>query len=406
MKRRIDELKAAGLYEDTIIVIWSDHGNGLPRAKRWLYDSGTKVPLIVRIPEKFRVDGQGTAGSVDERLVNLIDLGPTMLNMAGLDVPRHMAGREFLGSKLPSNRKYIFGARQRIDANFDMVRSVRDKRYRYVRNFMPFTGYFPYLEYAEKCNTMKEMRRLHADGKLNEVQAQWMADTRPAEELYDLENDPWETRNLAEDAGYAKVKKKLRKVLEKWMVETRDTGLIIEPEMIRLRKKAGSEYAILHSSGGRGRTEKLLKTANLGMRDDAAAKKRMHKAAKDNDELVRYWAVLSLGQLESHSEEDIQLLEKAAKDSCGSVRVAAGQALYLAGQKAKAVAVLENELKDQSRQYELLHYAVNVLDSFGDEAASALETVKALNAAQKEKGNVGYICEHFIEKFGQEEKSD
>jgi uncharacterized sulfatase len=126
VKDRIDELKQAGLYEDTIIFIWSDHGNGLPRAKRWLYDSGTLVPLIIRIPEKFRVEKQGRPNTTDDQLVNLIDLGPTVLNLAGLDVPEHMQARAFLGPNLSPERKYIFGARQRIDENYDMVRSVRD----------------------------------------------------------------------------------------------------------------------------------------------------------------------------------------------------------------------------------------------------------------------------------------
>ena len=212
VKDRLDELKDAGVYDDTIVFIWSDHGDGLPRAKRWLYDSGTLVPFIVRIPEKFRVNGQGQAGSTDDQLSNFIDLGPTTLNMAGVKVPGYMQGQAFLGRQLPAERKYIFGARGRIDETYDMVRSVRDTRYRYIRNFNPFVPYLPYLNYAEKCNTMKEMRRLYVRGKLNDVQSQWMADRRPSEELYDLEADPWETKNLAEDAKHAGIKKYLENV--------------------------------------------------------------------------------------------------------------------------------------------------------------------------------------------------
>jgi uncharacterized sulfatase len=166
VKDSIEELKQASLYEDTIIFIWSDHGNGLPRAKRWLYDSGTLVPLIVRIPEKFRVNKQARPNTTDDQLVNLIDLGPTVLNLAGLAVPEHMQARAFLGTNLSAKRNYIFGARQRIDENYDMVRSVRDNRYRFIRNFNPFRPYLPYLDYAENCNTMKEMRRLYAEGML------------------------------------------------------------------------------------------------------------------------------------------------------------------------------------------------------------------------------------------------
>ena len=130
VKDRIDELKEAGLYEDTIIVIWSDHGNGFPRAKRWLYDSGTLVPMLARIPEKYRTDKQAMPNTVDNQLINLIDLAPTMLNLSGIKIPGNMHGQPFLGPDLPKPRKLIFGARQRIDELYDMVRSVRDERYR------------------------------------------------------------------------------------------------------------------------------------------------------------------------------------------------------------------------------------------------------------------------------------
>ena len=263
VRDRIDEIKAAGLYEDTIIFIWSDHGDGLPRAKRWLYDTGTLAPVIVRIPEKYRQKGQGKPGSIDDQLVNFIDLGPSVMNLVGVDVGGYMQGRAFLGSGLSAKRKYIFGARQRIDERHDMVRSVRDKKYRYLRNFANYNAYFLHIAYAEKCNTMKELRRLHAEGKLNKHQEQWMAESRPFEELYDVENDPYELNNLADDSRYSSVKKKLRKVLEKWMLETRDTGFLPEPELLAGAEKYGSEYAILHQSGGDKLCARLLKIANI-----------------------------------------------------------------------------------------------------------------------------------------------
>jgi len=205
-KDRIDELKEAGLYEDTIIFFWSDHGNGLPRAKRWLYDSGTRIPMIARIPEKYRIRRQGTPGYTDDQLINMIDMGPTMLNLTGLYVPEYMQGRPFLGKELPKTRKYIFGARDRIDERPDLVRSVRDQRFRYVSNFYPFLPYYFYLEYAEKCNTLQSLRKGHAEGKLPPDAEQFMG-TRPAEELYDLQNDPWEINNLAGDSKYKKTKR-------------------------------------------------------------------------------------------------------------------------------------------------------------------------------------------------------
>ena len=397
VKDRLDEVKKAGLYDDTIVFLWSDHGNGLPRAKRWLYDSGTLVPLIVRIPEKFRVGGQGPAGSVDGRLVNFIDLGPTVLNLAGAGVGKHMQGQAFLGPKLPGKRKYIFGARGRIDEIYDMVRSVRDGRYRYIRNFNPFRPYFPYLYYAEKCNTMKEMRRLWAEGKLNDVQAQWMVERRGSEELYDLENDPWEVNNLAGDTEYTGMKKQLEKALNNWMIETRDTGLLPESLMKRLAKEHGSEYAILHREGGERRARKLLKIATIATEPKHSDRRAIYKAFESNDAAQRYWAVIATGQLKQ--SDDIQRLKTALNDEEGSIRVAAARSLYWAGHKETGLESLERELKKFNEQEEVLHFTLDVLKNLGDDAKGVMETVRQLNEARTRTDYMNRTAKDLIEKF-------
>jgi arylsulfatase A-like enzyme len=396
VKDKIDELKQAGLYEDTIIFIWSDHGNGLPRAKRWLYDSGTLVPLIVRIPEKFRVDDQGIPNTTDNQLVNLIDLGPTVLNLAGLDVPEHMQGRAFLGPNLSPKRKYIFGARQRIDENYDMVRSVRDESYRYIRNFNPFRPYLPYLHYAEMCNTMDEMRRLYAEGKLNKVQARWMTDRRPTEELYDIENDPWETKNLADDPEYASIKKRLEKVLEDWMIRTRDTGLLPEPLLKKQAEAYGSEYAIFHQSGGEERVKRLLKLATITSEPKASDRPAIYDALESSDSAARYWALTALGQIKPHKDEDIQKFQKAMVDKDDSVRIAATRSLYWAGRKEQAVELIEKELKNIDQAEVVLHFALDALKSMGQDASAALETIKHLSVAKKDSENISWIVNYLI----------
>jgi uncharacterized sulfatase len=397
VKDRLDEVKKAALYGDTIVFLWSDHGNGLPRAKRWLYDSGTLVPLIVRIPERFRANGQGQAGSVDDQLVNFIDLGPTVLNLAAVGVPKHMQGQPFLGSNLPEKREYIFGARDRIDEIYDMVRSIRDERHRYIRNFNPFKPYLPYLYYAEKCNTMKEMRRFYAEGKLNDVQAQWMVDRRPAEELYDLENDPWEVNDLAGDAKYTGIKKRLEKALSNWMIETRDTGLLPEPLMKRLAKEHGSEYAILHRESGERRVRKLLKIAKIATEPKLSDRPAIYKALESNDAAERYWAVIAIGQLKQYN--DIERLTTTVNDEEASVRVAAARSLYWAGRKEAALESLEGELKKFDEQEEVLHFALDVLKNFGDDAKAVMGTVRQLNAARTKTDYMNRTARDLIEKF-------
>ena len=131
----IEEIKDAGEWENTIVMFWSDHGVGLPRAKRWLYDSGTHVPLVVHVPEKFKAFRTTKPGVTDDRLVSSVDFGPTVVALAGLEVPAHMHGSSFLGDA--PERDYVYGARDRMDERYDIIRAVRDKRYRYIRNFEP-----------------------------------------------------------------------------------------------------------------------------------------------------------------------------------------------------------------------------------------------------------------------------
>ncbi|MHC4594828.1 MAG: sulfatase family protein, partial [Planctomycetota bacterium] len=259
----IQQLKEDGLYEDTIIFFWSDHGVGLPRAKRWLYDSGSHIPLVVRIPERFRTYDQGKPGSLNDQLVSSIDFGPTVMNLVGLRVPQYMQGQPFLGPNLPRPRAYVFGARDRMDERYDIIRSVRDKRHRYIRNYEPLKPYYQYMNTPEKGATMKEIRRLHAEGKLSPAAKLFMADRKPVEELYDLRNDPHEVNNLADVPKYRSVLERMRKVHRQWVQETKDLGLIPEPELVEREKKYGDRYAILRQGGGDALNNRLGEVAAL-----------------------------------------------------------------------------------------------------------------------------------------------
>ena len=174
-------LDEAGLTEETIVIYWSDHGVGLPRAKRWLYDSGMHVPLIVRIPEKFRVGNQGQPGFVSNQLVSLIDLGPTVLNLAGVNIPEHLQGQAFLGRQPPPPRKFVFGARDRMDERYDIIRAVRDQRFKYIRNYEPFKTYYQYMNTPEKGRLMREIRRVEAAGTASGGVAGFLKPHKPVE---------------------------------------------------------------------------------------------------------------------------------------------------------------------------------------------------------------------------------
>ena len=223
----LEQLEQDGLNDRTVVFFWSDHGRGLPRCKRWPYDSGLHVPLIIRWPGKIK------PGSVCDDLVNLIDLAPTLLDLAGLHVPSYMQGRVLLGDRKDKPREYVFGGRNRMDlGSNDYIRTARDKRYRYIRNFTPDVPYAQHIEYMEKMPIMREWRRLHAEGRLTGVQKLFFRHPKPPEELYDILADPHEVKNLADSPEHQGTLKRMRAALERWIKNSGDLGGLDEEELI------------------------------------------------------------------------------------------------------------------------------------------------------------------------------
>ncbi len=218
----LKQLEEDGLADNTIVFYYSDHGVGLPRAKRWLYDSGTHIPLIIRWPGKIK------PGTVRDDLVSFIDFGPTVLSLAGVTIPSYIQGQAFLGDQAAEPREYIHGARDRMDETYDIIRAVRDKRYKYIRNFEPGKPYAQYIGYSERTPTMKIMRDHNKYGKLTGPQKLFFLPTKPVEELYDTESDPHEINYLAGTPEHEGVVERMRGELKRWMAEIKDLGLIPE----------------------------------------------------------------------------------------------------------------------------------------------------------------------------------
>jgi uncharacterized sulfatase len=231
--RILKELDDDGLTESTIVFFWGDHGRGLPRHKRWIYDSGIRVPLVIRWP------GTLQPGSVSDELVAFVDFAPTLLSLAGVEIPPHLQGQAFLGPKKAPPREYVYAARDRMDETLDIIRAVRDKRYKYIRNYRPDLPYAQHIAYMDEMPTLKEWRRLAAAGKLEGPQAIFFQPTKPVEELYDTEADPHEIQNLASDPKHAEVLARLRAAHEQWRVDTQDLGLIPEADLNELRRPGG-----------------------------------------------------------------------------------------------------------------------------------------------------------------------
>ncbi|RKU21219.1 sulfatase [Candidatus Poribacteria bacterium] len=221
----LDQLEEDGLAENTIVFLWSDHGEGLPRGKRWPYDAGIRIPLIVRWHEELN------PGSESDQLVSLIDLGPTVLSLCGIQAPQHLQGQPFLGPQ-KVEREYIFATRDRLDLSYHMLRAVRDKKYKYIRNYYPEKPYLRWDPYRNSHPVMQEMWRLYVEDKLEGDQLVMFQSPCPTEELYDVENDKHELNNLAENAAHANVLKRMREALTAWQSEFGDMGDISEEQMV------------------------------------------------------------------------------------------------------------------------------------------------------------------------------
>lgn len=233
------QLEADGLAQNTVVIFFGDNGAAHVRGKQFCYDSGLHVPLIIRWPKDRPPPRRFRPGTVDDRLLAAIDLAPTMLTLAGVPKPPTMQGEVFLGDHAARPRRYVFGARDRCDETVFRFRTVRDRRYRYIRNFTPDRPFLQANAYKERSYPVWNLlKALHAEGRLTPAQAFLCAPTMPAEELYDLEADPHEVHNLAASPRHQRVLRRLRRVLEEWIETSHDQGRQFEPPEVAARKGA------------------------------------------------------------------------------------------------------------------------------------------------------------------------
>ncbi len=278
--RILQDLTDDGLDDNTVVVFWGDHGRGLPRHKRWCYDSGIHVPLIVRWPG--RIKGASVCGD----LVSLIDLAPSVMSIAGVDIPTHMQGKAFLGPAKSAPREFIIAGRERMDLNSDdHIRCIRDKRYKYIRNFMPEKPYAQPIPYRDKMPIMQEWRRLDAAGQLKGPAKLFMRKTKPPEEFYDTDSDPYEINNLIDSARHETIIADMRQKLDRWIRRTGDLGQITEDELIERmwpgrKQPVTAEPTISFAEGPNGQLlvtiECTTQGASIGYRIDDETSWRLY----------------------------------------------------------------------------------------------------------------------------------
>lgn len=333
----IEQLEANNKLDNTIIFFLTDHGISHLRGKQFLYDEGIHIPLMVRFP------GKRYRGEIREDLVSHIDVSVTSLALAGIRVPEYMDGKILFGEDL-QEREYIFSGRDRCDETVDLIRCIRNKQFKYIRNFMSYRSHMQANQYKDGKEITRHMRQMSNDGTLNALQNRIFNSLRPAEELYDLQADPFEINNLANHEEYQETLLELRGTLYDHLVKSGDLGLIPEPILEDWGRLAGNKYYVLNDSA----REEIIRGV-IEVFDSAENKElnTLRKLTGSENEVLRYWAIVWLGVL-GDSESIFSLKEIAINDSVVSVRVAAALSLCKLGESKDAITVILESIKDDN----------------------------------------------------------
>ncbi len=370
---RLAELEREGVAEDTIVFYCSDHGGALPRGKRNIHDSGTRVPLIVRFPAKWRHLAPAPAGAWVDQPVSFVDLPATFFSLLGVPLPEHYEGRAFLGTRQAPPRAHVFLYRGRMDERYDTVRAVRDRGFRYVRNYSPHRPWGQHYSYP--FQVMPGMGSWYAAfeaGRTNPDQSRYWR-PKPSEEFYLIAEDPYELHNLAGDPAHATARDALRRTLRAEIIATRDTGFIPEGMFDRL---AAGRTIHDYAQSAAYPIERIVDFADRATARDPAFLPELRRALEDPHPIIRYWAAtgcLILGARAAPAKADLQA---RLGDEWADVRTVAAEALGYHGEAGAALATLATIVKE-GNLYEQLA-AQSALEGLWRQGQVPLERVQGV----------------------------
>lgn len=369
----LKELEESGLADNTIVFYYADHGGVLARSKRYIFQTGTWVPFIVRIPEKYKqfFPAEKPGDAVD-RNISFVDLAPTLLSIVGAEKPDYMQGNAFLGNAVEPEPEYVHLTRARMDERVDMSRAVRDKKYRYIRNYMPFRIYMQHLAYLFNARSAQSWEDYYLAGKCNDMQSRAFQ-TKPVEELYDTENDPYEVNNLADDPAYKEVLERMRKENSRWMKEIRDVGLIPETEYTK-RAGDGSMYEYMRSAACP--FDELLAAAELATQAGNGAIQQYIELLKNDDSALRYWGVTGLLTHIENAEPALPALKAAAEEEATATAVLIGETLFQLGEKELAEQIFLRILNDENSTMHERNWVLNSVDAIDFRTAAIEKWIK------------------------------
>jgi arylsulfatase A-like enzyme len=370
--KRLRELEESRLADDTIVFYYSDHGGALPRGKRNIHDSGTRVPLIIRFPKKWAHLAPAEPGAWIDAPVSFVDFPATLLSLAGVPIPENYEGKAFLGKQARA-QDHVFLFRARMDERYDTVRAIRTREYLYVNNFAPHRPWGQFYSYPFRVMpSMQAWYDEFAAGRCNPVQARYWQE-KPGEEFYVIADDPFQVNNLVDDPQHARAIADLRETLRKRIVETRDAGLIPEgmyPEL------TGDGTVYEYAQSNAYPIETVLEVATMATSREAAKLPELIAAMDDAHPVVRYWAATGCLVLGDKAAPAKPRLLALLDDPAADVRVVAAEALSHLGEVEPATRAL-TEVLETGNEYEILA-AITVLELFARSKLLPAERVKAL----------------------------
>lgn len=406
--QRLKELAESGLAEETIVFYWADHGGGMPRSKRWPSDSGLHVPMVVYFPEKWRhlAPKEYAPGAQSERLISFVDLAPTLLSLAEIRPPEWMQGHAFAGKFQEEPQPFIYGFRGRMDERSDIVRSVTDGRYVYLRNYMMVRSQGQHVSFQFQTPTTQIWWNLFTAGKATQAQSIFWKTPKDPEELYDLKNDRDEVRNLAGEPEHQATLKKFRQASQDLACKIRDTGLLPEAE-VHERSGSDSPYDMGHDPK-RYDFERVLTAAELASSLNPDALTELKKYLSDPDSGVRYWGASGI-LLRGQTAVDVSKAELTAalKDSSPSVRVSAAEALGRYGDATdlqRALEILKATADPTQTSAYVGMAAMNAIDALGTKAAPLIDTIRAMStrdpkASSRVNQYMGQLKTDYLARF-------
>ncbi|WP_234572728.1 sulfatase-like hydrolase/transferase [Rhodohalobacter sp. 614A] len=385
----LDELEASGEAENTIVFYYSDHGGVLPRSKRFMYESGLHIPMIIYLPPKYA--HLGPEQDRTDRLVSFVDLAPTVLSLAGIEPPEWMDGEAFLGEFAAAEREYIHAYRGRMDERYDLVRAVRNKEYLYVHNYMPNRIYGQHLSYLWRSRTMKEWDELYQTGNLNEVQRRFFEE-KPVEELYKISEDPHNINNLAFQEEYQEILMHMRNVNLNWMILQRDLGFIQESRIDSLRANRSLYSAVRDQNIP---IAEIIVSAEIASLEGVTDRNHLSEFLNHDDSSVRYWAARRLIADKESAQDFYEKLLELAEDPSPGVRISAAEALYGLGETETAYNIINEALDHENFSVQLM--ALNFLEAI-DISEFPPTLFEKISALYESSANDSFETDYYINR--------